>query len=204
MYYFGVGLRDGLGVEGCGSQQHLICADAQSPPITLRAVASAALHRPQDLWRQIVWSPDGQRRVDLRIYSHMSTAGQSHMTECRLMSDKQSPVRHPPDADRSQNHPIARDPPPSGECCQALCLYRKRADIKLDIRIVLYNILPTHMCVCIYIYIYTVACESLGTPCRICENINNFNKTRGIIQNACYFLFRTVLSKIFYIKDVYI
>ncbi len=88
MYYFGVGLRDGLGVEGCGSQQHLICADAQSPPITLRAVASAALHRPQDLWRQIVWSPDGQRRVDLRIYSHMSTAGQSHMTECRLTSDK--------------------------------------------------------------------------------------------------------------------
>ncbi len=29
----------------------------------------------------------------------------------------------------------------------------------------------------IYIYIYithTVACESLGTPCRICENVNNF------------------------------
>ncbi len=71
-----------------------------------------------------------------------------------------SPVRHPPDADRSQNHPIARDPPPSGECCQALCLYRKRADIKPNIRVVLYNILHTHMCV--YIYIYTVACESWG------------------------------------------
>jgi len=27
---------------------------------------------------------------------------------------------------------------------------------------------------------------------------------REIIQNACYFLFSTVLSKIFYIKDVYI
>jgi len=50
---------------------------------------------------------------------------------------------------------------------------------------------------------YTVPCESLGTPCRICENVNNFNKIRGIIQNACYFLFSTVLSKIFYMKDVY-
>ncbi len=44
---------------------------------------------------------------------------------------------------------------------------------------------------------YTVACESLGTPCRICENVNNFNKIREIIQNACYFLFSTVLSKTF-------
>ncbi len=66
------------------------------------------------------------------------------------------------------------------------------------------------MCMCIYvymyiyIYIYTVACKSLGTPCRICENVNNFNKIREIIQNACYFLFSTVLSKIFYIKYVYI
>ncbi len=51
---------------------------------------------------------------------------------------------------------------------------------------------------------YTVACESLGTPCRICENVNNFNKIREIIQNACYFLFSTVLNKIFYIKYVYI
>ncbi len=56
----------------------------------------------------------------------------------------------------------------------------------------------------IHIYIYTVACESLGTPCRICENVNNFNKIREIIQNACYFLFSTVLSKTFYIKYVYI
>ncbi len=52
--------------------------------------------------------------------------------------------------------------------------------------------------------LHTVACESLGTPCRICENVNNFNKIREIIQNACYFLFSTVLSKIFYIKYVYI
>ncbi len=52
--------------------------------------------------------------------------------------------------------------------------------------------------------LYTVACKSLGTPCRICENVNNFNKIREIIQNACYFLFSTVLSKTFYIKYVYI
>ncbi len=39
----------------------------------------------------------------------------------------------------------------------------------------------------LYIYIererererYAVACESLGTHCRICENLNNFNKIRG-------------------------
>ncbi len=49
-----------------------------------------------------------------------------------------------------------------------------------------------------------MACESLGTPCRICENVNNFNKIREIIQNACYFLFSTVLSKIFYIKCLHI
>ncbi len=38
----------------------------------------------------------------------------------------------------------------------------------------------------------------------LAENVNNFNKIREIIQNACYFLFSTVLSKIFYIKYVYI
>ncbi len=74
-------------------------------------------------------------------------------------------------------------------------------------------IVINHLTALIYIYIsididiytvYTVACESLGTRCRICENVNNFNKIREIIQNACYFLFSTVLSKIFYIKYVYI
>uniref|UniRef100_A0A8C2FRY4 Netrin G2 n=1 Tax=Cyprinus carpio TaxID=7962 RepID=A0A8C2FRY4_CYPCA len=50
-------------------------------------------------------------------------------------------------------------------------------------------------------YQYTVACESLGIPCRICENVNNFNKIREIIQNSCHFLISTVLGKIFYIKD---
>ncbi len=51
---------------------------------------------------------------------------------------------------------------------------------------------------------HTVLLESLWTPCKICENVSNFNKIREIIQNACCFLFSTVLSKIFYIKDVYI
>ncbi len=44
----------------------------------------------------------------------------------------------------------------------------------------------------------------MRSPCRICENLNNFHKIREIIQNACYFLFSTVLSKIFYINSVYI
>ncbi len=62
----------------------------------------------------------------------------------------------------------------------------------------------------IYIYIYnntlhyTMLLESLWTPYRIWENVSNFNKIREIIQNACYFLFTTVLSKIFHIKNVYI
>ncbi len=43
--------------------------------------------------------------------------------------------------------------------------------------------------------LYTVACESLGTPCRICENVNNFNKIRDIIQNACYFLEWNLLDR---------
>ncbi len=38
------------------------------------------------------------------------------------------------------------------------------------------------------ICIYTVLLESLWTPCRICENVRNFNNIREIIQNACYFL----------------
>ncbi len=35
-------------------------------------------------------------------------------------------------------------------------------------------------------------------------NVNYFTKIRGIVQNACYFLFSTDLNKIFHIKDVYI
>uniref|UniRef100_A0A8C2B3A7 Cystic fibrosis transmembrane conductance regulator n=1 Tax=Cyprinus carpio TaxID=7962 RepID=A0A8C2B3A7_CYPCA len=40
---------------------------------------------------------------------------------------------------------------------------------------------------CVYIYIYLNLNE-------ISENVNNFNKTREIIQNACYFLFCTLAS----------
>jgi len=50
--------------------------------------------------------------------------------------------------------------------------------------------------------IYTVLLESLWTTCRICENVNNFNKRDH--TNACHFLLSTVLSKIFYINNVYI
>jgi len=38
----------------------------------------------------------------------------------------------------------------------------------------------------------------------LAESVKNFNKIREFVQNACYFLFSIVLSKIFYIKDVYI
>ncbi len=34
----------------------------------------------------------------------------------------------------------------------------------------------------------TVACKSLGTPCRICENVNSFNKIREIIKKCMLFL----------------
>ncbi len=44
--------------------------------------------------------------------------------------------------------------------------------------------------------------QKFGNPLR--NYLNNFNKIRVIIQNACYFVFSTVLSKIFYIKYVYI
>ncbi len=43
--------------------------------------------------------------------------------------------------------------------------------------------------------IYSAAWKFVN-PLQICGNVSNFN--------ACYFLFSTVLSKIFYIKDDYI
>ncbi len=48
------------------------------------------------------------------------------------------------------------------------------------------------------------SCKNLRTPCRICENVRHFYKIRKITHNACSFLFSTVLSKMFYIKYVYI
>ncbi len=54
----------------------------------------------------------------------------------------------------------------------------------------------------------TVEVKSLHSPFRICNLIilinTNFSKIRGIIQNACYFLFSTALIEIFHIKYVYI
>ncbi len=58
------------------------------------------------------------------------------------------------------------------------------------------------MYVCIYIYIHIQWHAKVWKP--LAENVNNFKKIIEIIQNACYFLFSTVLSKISYIKDVYI
>ncbi len=54
------------------------------------------------------------------------------------------------------------------------------------------------------LYIYIQWHVKVWEPLVESENVNNFNKIREIIQNACYFLFSTVLSKIFYIKYVYI
>ncbi len=36
------------------------------------------------------------------------------------------------------------------------------------------------------------------------QNVNNFNKIRGIMKIACYCLFNTVLNRLFLITDVYI
>ncbi len=36
------------------------------------------------------------------------------------------------------------------------------------------------------------------------QNVNNWNKIRGIMKIACYCLFSTVLNKLFHITDVYI
>ncbi len=36
------------------------------------------------------------------------------------------------------------------------------------------------------------------------QNLNNFNKIRGIMKIVCYYLFNTVLNKQFNITDVYI
>ncbi len=44
---------------------------------------------------------------------------------------------------------------------------------------------------------YTVVVISL-------QNVNNWNKIRGFMKIACYFLFSTVLDKLFHITDVYI
>ncbi len=57
---------------------------------------------------------------------------------------------------------------------------------------------------CLIFLLMSVHVQCCLKVCEPLENVSNFNKIREIIQNACYFLFSTVLSKIFYIKDVYI
>ncbi len=41
-------------------------------------------------------------------------------------------------------------------------------------------------------------------PLKNVQNVNNWNKIRGIKKIACFFLFSTVLNKLFHITDVYI
>ena len=62
---FGIGFCERLCVEGRGPEQHLVGADTQCPPVTLRPVSPSALHCPEDLRGQVVWGPHRQRRVDL-------------------------------------------------------------------------------------------------------------------------------------------
>ncbi len=54
----------------------------------------------------------------------------------------------------------------------------KQTKTKLFLKLIFNNIVP----------LSTVACKSLGTPCRICENVNNFNKIREIIQMHVIFI----------------
>ncbi len=51
-------------------------------------------------------------------------------------------------------------------------------------------------------YMYVQCCLKVCEPLAESVKISNFSKLREIIQNAHYFLFSTVLSKIYYIKDV--
>ncbi len=53
------------------------------------------------------------------------------------------------------------------------------------------------------IYIYSCA-HKFTYPLQNVQNVNNWNKIRGIMNIACYFLFSTVLNKLFHITDVYI
>ncbi len=57
----------------------------------------------------------------------------------------------------------------------------------------------------IYIYIYIHSCAHKFTyPLLNVQNVNNRDKIRGIMKILCYFLFSTVLNKLFHITYVYI
>lgn len=61
-----VGLHQRLGIEGRLSIQHLIQADPEGPPVTLRPIAAhPVLHRLQDLWGDVVRSSHCHRGLDL-------------------------------------------------------------------------------------------------------------------------------------------
>ncbi len=63
------------------------------------------------------------------------------------------------------------------------------------------NVFKFYLSIYIYIQIYSCAHE-LTYPLQNVQNVNN--KIRGFMKIACYFLFSTVLNKLFHITDVYI
>ncbi len=52
-------------------------------------------------------------------------------------------------------------------------------------------------------YIYSCA-HKFTRPLQNMQNVNSFNKIRGIVKIACYCLFNTLLNKLFHITRVYI
>ncbi len=51
------------------------------------------------------------------------------------------------------------------------------------------------------VQIYSCA-HKFTYPLQNVQNVNNWNKIRWIMKIACYFLFSTVLNKLFHITDV--
>ncbi len=60
-----------------------------------------------------------------------------------------------------------------------------------------------HSCCITHICIYSCA-HKFTCPLQNMQNVNNFNKIRGMMKIACYCLFNTVLNKLFHITHVYI
>ncbi len=58
----------------------------------------------------------------------------------------------------------------------------------------------SNQCRAIYIYIYNCA-HKFTYPLQNVQNVNNYNKIRGIMKIACYFLLSTVLNKLFHITE---
>ena len=64
---FAICFNKRLGVERCFAEQHLVHADAQRPPVALRSVQTLTIfHRTKDLWRNVVWRANCNRRLNLK------------------------------------------------------------------------------------------------------------------------------------------